>query len=108
MQNGEQSTVRIAAHPGLILAGVALLLHLWANSGYDYFIDELNFIVCGQHLAWGYIDHPPLVPLIARIVRELFGDNLTDRRGPTYIRTSNLLAGPVPRTIGIRLSTQID
>lgn len=39
---------------------------------------------------------------------ELFGDNLTDRRGPTYIRTSNLLAGPVPRTIGIRLSTQID
>ena len=63
-----------------MLALAALLLHLWANTGYDYFIDELNFIVCGQHLAWGYIDHPPLVPLIARIARELFGDSLLGLR----------------------------
>ena len=67
-------------HPAIILALAALSLHLWANSGYDYFIDELNFIVCGQHLAWGYIDHPPLVPLIARIARELFGDSLLGLR----------------------------
>lgn len=67
-------------HPGAILALTALFLHLWANTGYDYFIDELNFIVCGQHLAWGYIDHPPLVPLIARISRELFGESLLGLR----------------------------
>jgi len=67
-------------HPAIILALAALSLHLWANSGYDYFIDELNFIVCGQHLDWGYIDHPPLVPLIARIARELFGDSLLGLR----------------------------
>lgn len=67
-------------HPGAILALTALLLHLWANTGYDFFIDELNFIVCGQHLAWGYIDHPPLVPLIAHIERWLFGDSLLGLR----------------------------
>lgn len=74
------SAERLARSPGLILGTAALVLHLWANGGYDYFIDELNFIVCGQHLAWGYIDHPPLVPLIARIARELFGDDLLGLR----------------------------
>ncbi len=71
---------RVKNHPEAVLALTALLLHLWANTGYDYFIDELNFIVCGQHLAWGYIDHPPLVPLIARIARDLFGDSLLGLR----------------------------
>ena len=66
--------------PALVLGLAALVLHLWANAGYDYFVDELNFIVCGQHLAWGYIDHPPLVPLIARLARELFGDSLLGLR----------------------------
>jgi hypothetical protein len=80
MQEAEHHTNPIATHPGLVLAATALLLHLWANSGYDFFIDELNFIVCGQHLAWGYIDHPPLVPLIARIARDLFGDSLLGMR----------------------------
>lgn len=69
-----------SGHPGLILGLMALVLHFWANTGYDYFIDELNFIVCGQHLAWGYIDHPPLVPLIARAAREAFGDSLLGLR----------------------------
>jgi 4-amino-4-deoxy-L-arabinose transferase-like glycosyltransferase len=32
---------------------------------YDLFRDELYFIVCGQHPAFGYADQPPLVPLIA-------------------------------------------
>lgn len=72
--------MQIKNYPGVVLALTALSLHLWANAGYDYFIDELNFIVCGQHLAWGYIDHPPLVPLIARIARELFGDSLLGLR----------------------------
>src|SRR5271170_575185 len=67
-------------HPGLILATAALAVHLWANAGYDYFVDELYFIVCGQHLAWGYVDQPPLAPLIARGARELFGDSLLGLR----------------------------
>ena len=66
--------------PALILGGLTLALHLWANGAYDYFRDELYFIVCGEHLAWGYVDQPPLVPLIARGARALFGDSVLGLR----------------------------
>jgi hypothetical protein len=66
--------------PALALGGAALALHLWASRFYDYFSDELYFIVCGRHLDWGYVDQPPLVPIIARIEQELFGDSLIGLR----------------------------
>lgn len=33
----------------------------------------------------------------------LFGDNLTDQRGPTDYFLPNLFSGPIPRTIGVRM-----
>jgi len=66
--------------PALVLGLAALALHLWANGGYDYFRDELYFIACGNHLAWGYVDQPPLVPWIARLARILTGDSLLGLR----------------------------
>ena len=52
-------------HPTFILGVLALAIHAVANLHYDFFRDELYFIVCGRHPAWGYVDQPPLVPLIA-------------------------------------------
>jgi len=52
-------------HPELALGPAALVLHLWVNGAYGYFRDELYFIACGRHPAWGYTDQPPLTPLIA-------------------------------------------
>ena len=43
------------------------------HAGYDIFRDELYLIVCGRHLAWGYVDQPPIIPLVARISELLFG-----------------------------------
>jgi hypothetical protein len=52
---------RVAA----FLAAATFLFHLAFASGYDVFRDELYFIVCGRHPAFGYADQPPPVPSLA-------------------------------------------
>ena len=54
----------------------ALVLHLIAIKGYGYFRDELYYIACSNHLAFGYVDQPPLSLLLLKIIRLLFGDSL--------------------------------
>jgi 4-amino-4-deoxy-L-arabinose transferase-like glycosyltransferase len=66
--------------PSLVLGLTAFVLHLLFNAGYGIFRDELYFIVCGLHPAWGYVDQPPLVPLLAAGSYGLFGDWLTGFR----------------------------
>jgi hypothetical protein len=47
---------------------------------YGFFRDELYYIACSRHLAWGYIDQPPLIAGIAGVSRHLFGDSLAGYR----------------------------
>jgi hypothetical protein len=61
------------AVPSIVLGIATFMLHLLSNTGYGVFSDELYFIVCGQHPAWGYVDQPPLLPLIAGASHALFG-----------------------------------
>ena len=52
-------------------------LTLWSSHvGYSYFRDEFYYIACGRHLAWGYVDHGPIVAVQARIGELLFGDSV--------------------------------
>ena len=46
-------------------AVLAALLHAATAWRYGYFRDELYFIACSKHLAWGYVDQPPMVALAA-------------------------------------------
>jgi 4-amino-4-deoxy-L-arabinose transferase-like glycosyltransferase len=72
------------------IAGFALLkiiIHLPFLTRYGYHHDELYFIACGNHLDFGYVDHPPLVPWIARLATEFFGHSLFG------LRTFALLSG---------------
>jgi hypothetical protein len=47
------------------VAAVVAILHLAGADRYGAFRNELYFIVCGRHPAFGYVDQPPLVPLLA-------------------------------------------
>ena len=59
----------------LALAAIPFVLHLLAANRYGFFRDELYFIVCGRHPALGYVDQPPLAPLLAA-GSQLFGRSL--------------------------------
>ncbi len=61
---------------GAYFAIFKLLLHFTFNSNYGFFRDELYFIACGEHLAFGYPDHAPLVAFLVKIERTMFGDSL--------------------------------
>lgn len=78
-------TLQAAIRLALIFALVKLVLHIatnmWeAHIGYGYFRDELYYIACSRHLAWGYVDHGPIVALQAKLALLLFGKSLAGIR----------------------------
>src|ERR1700686_1460907 len=66
--------VRSAAALLFGAAAVSIIaLHLATNGTLGFHTDELGYLACGRHLALGYIDFPPLVPLAARLETGLLG-----------------------------------
>ncbi len=57
-----------------------LLFHIYFNNRYGYFRDEFDYISCGDHLGWGYVDQPPLIPFLIHINRAVLGDSLRSIR----------------------------
>lgn len=59
--------------PLLVIAAVSLSMHLATNGAYGLHTDELYYIMSGQHPALGYVDYPPVTPMLARLNTSLFG-----------------------------------
>src|SRR6266536_978951 len=60
----------------VVFSTMALLVHLLTNGRYGYFRDELYYIACGRHLAFGYVDQPLLSILLLRLSELLLGSSL--------------------------------
>lgn len=73
------------------IAVADLLFHIYFNNRYGYFRDEFDYIACGNHLAWGYVDQPPLIPFLVRICRVVLGDSLRSIRFVPAVASSLLL-----------------
>ncbi len=59
--------------PLMLIAAVKLALQLALNGAYGLHTDELYYILSGQHPAFGYVDFPPVTPLLARLDTAIFG-----------------------------------
>ena len=57
---------------GTAVAGI-IALHLATNGTLGFHTDELYYLDCGRHLAFGYVDFPPIVPVLARLETDLLG-----------------------------------
>jgi Dolichyl-phosphate-mannose-protein mannosyltransferase len=83
--------------PVWLIAAVFVALELALSDRYGFQQDELYFLVASHHLAFGYVDQPPLAVLLARTT-DIFGVN------PTAIRILPALAGGVVVVIAARLA----
>ena len=67
------------------LAGGVVLLLLSVAGRYGYHRDELYFLRAGREPAFGYVDQPPLSPLLAHAADALFGGSLVGLRLPSAL-----------------------
>lgn len=87
-----------------LLAAAAVLLQMLTNGRYGYFRDELYFLACSDHLAWGYVDFAPLVALLTRVSRLALGDSLHAIRFLPALAEGGqiLITGLIARELGGR------
>lgn len=60
----------------LYISILDLAIHLRIANNYGYFRDELYYIVAGHHLAFGYVDFPPVIAVLAAFLNVVAGDSL--------------------------------
>jgi hypothetical protein len=58
------------------IALAKFVFHIYFNNRYGYFRDEFDYMSCGDHLQWGYVDQPPLIPFLIHLCRAVLGDSL--------------------------------
>lgn len=100
----QATKARFTSGPAIVLylAALKLLIHLVTASRYGIFRDELYYLACAQHLAWGYVDQPPLIAFVAWFARHVFGESLIGLRLLPAVAGAALvwLTGALAREMG--------
>jgi hypothetical protein len=81
---------RSAWFAAALVAAAVALVHLLSAGQYGFFANELYFIVCGRHPAFGYVDQPPLIPLLAAAT-QFAGNNTWLLRLPGVLAAAALV-----------------
>jgi 4-amino-4-deoxy-L-arabinose transferase-like glycosyltransferase len=89
-------------------AACLIAVHLATNSILGFHIDELYYLASGRHPAFGYVDFPPIVPLLSRLETGLLGVTpWTLRVLPALVGGVNvILCGAYVRKLGGSLRFQ--
>lgn len=97
------------ARPGewALLGGLSFVVfaaHMLVGGRYGYFVDELYYLACSHHLAWGYVDQPPLIAAITWLERVTLGDSLRALHFLPAVAAGVrvLLTGLIARELGAR------
>src|SRR5271154_2879181 len=90
-----------------LLGGLGFFLfaaHMAVSGRYGYFVDELYYLACSHHLAWGYVDQPPLIAVFVWLERILLGDSLHALRFLAAVGAGLrvVLTGLIARELGAR------
>jgi Dolichyl-phosphate-mannose-protein mannosyltransferase len=80
-----------------VIGAAFVAVELAVSGRYGFQQDELYFIVAGRHLAFGYVDQPPLVPLLTKITGIL-------GVSPTAVRVIPALASGAVVVMAARLA----
>jgi dolichol-phosphate mannosyltransferase len=68
-----------------LFIGISLCIRLLCFGWSDVLVEEAYYWNYGQHLDFGYLDHPPMVGLLIRISTEIFGTNELGVRMPAML-----------------------
>ena len=91
------------------MAGALAVVLAVSATRYGYHRDELYFLVLGAHPAAGYVDQPPLVPLLAHLTDVLSHGSLFWLRVPPALASAAavVVTAAIARELGARTSGQV-
>jgi hypothetical protein len=103
-QHRKQSPFASGTAIVLYVAFARIVLYFIAGPNYGHFRDELYYLACGEHPAWGYVDQPPLIGWIAWFLQHTIGTSIWALRLlPALAGAATVvLAGLLARELGGR------
>ncbi|MGH3275129.1 MAG: glycosyltransferase family 39 protein, partial [Streptosporangiaceae bacterium] len=92
-----------------LIAAAAFAVEMAVSTRYGYHRDELYFLAAGQHPAFGYVDQPPLTPLLARLTAVVSGNSLIALRlAPALVMAALVaLTAAMSRLLGAGRTGQV-
>ena len=92
---------RVSWPPVLGLAVLKVALSAVVAGGYGWHRDELYYLASARHLALGYVDYPPVTPLIARLVQVVAPDSVA------ALRLTGVLAGALVVVVAALIAREL-